>query len=205
MDQKNMIIAIALSVAIIFGFQFFYELPRQQEAQRLAEQQAESAESTVPTPQASGESASGGAAPAPGGASGEVTGQSREEILAADPRLEIRSDKLIGSIRLTGGRLDDLILLDYRQELDENSPPIRLLNPAGGGEGYFADIGWSSADTSLALPANDTLWQAEGGSLSPGNPVTLTWENGQGLTFERRFAVDAHGDGFYTAQFSRRA
>ncbi|MEJ1994769.1 MAG: membrane protein insertase YidC [Limibacillus sp.] len=190
MDQKNMIIAIALSVAIIFGFQFFYELPRQQEAQQLAQQRAASQESSVPTPQPGGETSPGGVAPAPGSEGAEVTGQSQEEILAADPRLEIRSDKLVGSIRLTGGRIDDLILSNYRQELDENSPPIRLLHPAGGGQGYFADIGWSSADSAITLPNNDTLWQAEGGPLTPDNPVTLTWDNGQGLTFERRYALD---------------
>ena len=190
MDQKNMIIAIALSVAIIFGFQFFYELPRQQEAQQLAQQRAASEESSVPTPQSGGETSSGGVAPAPGSEGAVVTGQTSEEILAADPRLEIRSDKLVGSIRLTGGRIDDLILSNYRQELDENSPPIRLLHPAGGGQGYFADIGWSSADSSIALPTNDTLWQTESGPLTPDNPVTLTWDNGQGLTFERRYALD---------------
>ena len=41
-DQRNLIIAIALSVAVIFGFQFFYEAPRQREAQqRQAAQQTE--------------------------------------------------------------------------------------------------------------------------------------------------------------------
>ena len=201
MDQKNMIIAIVLSVAIIFGFQFFYELPRQKEAQRLAEQQAaQTQSSSVPTPQSGGDaSAPGGAVSAPGvggdqqgGQQGgqQQTGRGLEDLLAADPRVAIESETLDGSIRLRGGRIDDLILKNYRETLDESSDRIRLLHPAGGGRGYFADVGWSSADNTVALPGNDTLWSASGGPLSPGNPVTLSWDNGQGLTFERVYSLD---------------
>ncbi len=191
MDQKNMIIAIVLSMAIIFGFQYFYEVPRQKEALESAEQLAASQESSAPQPGAQ-PTAGGEAAPAPGtaGETTAVTGQSLDELITADPRLEIKSKKVSGSIRLRGGRIDDLVLNEYHETLDESSPTIRLLHPAGGGKGYFADMGWSSADKNLNLPGQDTLWSAEGGALSPGNPVTLTWDNGQGLTFERVYSLD---------------
>ena len=51
-DQRNMIIAIALSIAILLGFQYLVEKPRHEE--RLAEQarqealQAEQAASNAP-------------------------------------------------------------------------------------------------------------------------------------------------------------
>jgi YidC/Oxa1 family membrane protein insertase len=197
MDQKNTIIAVILSVAIIFGFQFFYEIPRQKEAQERNQQLAATEQSTAPQPSAGGTAGStvgGQAAPAPGtaGESGAVSGQSLEELVAADPRVEIKSPRVTGSIRLRGGRIDDLVLNDYHETLDDSSPVIRLLHPAGGGKGYFADLGWSSADKNLALPGPDTLWSAEGGPLAPGNPVTLSWDNGAGVTFERVYSLDAN-------------
>ena len=189
MQQKNMIVAIVLSMAIIFGFQFFYELPRQQEAQRLAEQQAASQPEVVPAPRPStGE----GSAPAPVGGTeaAAVTAQSTQELLAAEPRVNIRSDKLSGSIRLRGALLDDLVLRQYQETLDPASDMIRLLHPSEGPQSYFADIGWSAASDSIALPGRDTLWQASAGPLTPENPITLTWDNGQGLTFERVYSLD---------------
>ena len=42
-DQRNLIVAIVFSVAIILGFQYFYELPRLRQAQEQ-QQAAQSGE-----------------------------------------------------------------------------------------------------------------------------------------------------------------
>ena len=47
-----------------------------------------------------------------------------------------------------------------------------------------------AAGTSPALPGPDAVWQASGNELAPGRPLTLTWDNGQGLTFRRTFSLD---------------
>src|SRR6185312_9896128 len=41
------------------------------------------------------------------------------------------------------------------------------------------------------LPDRDTVWQQEGsGTLTPTSPVTLKYDNGEGLTFRRTISID---------------
>ena len=45
--------------------------------------------------------------------------------------------------------------------------------------------------TARGLPIRDTVWQQEGsGDLTPSNPVTLKYDNGEGLTFRRTITID---------------
>ncbi|MGA7269225.1 MAG: membrane protein insertase YidC, partial [Aestuariivirga sp.] len=83
-DNKNFILAIVLSMAIIFGWQYFYAMPQ---ADRLAEQarQAEQATGQQPaTPTAPSSGAPAGLVPGTTGA-GVVP---RDEALASSPRVK---------------------------------------------------------------------------------------------------------------------
>jgi YidC/Oxa1 family membrane protein insertase len=114
---------------------------------------------------------------------------------AEAPRLTIDTPELTGSISLLGGRIDDLELKAYKQTLDENSGIVRLLAPVGQPNSYYALFGWGPAGTLNFddVPGANTEWMpAGGGTLSPGQPVTLRWDNGTGLTFTRQIAVDEH-------------
>ncbi|WP_282603644.1 membrane protein insertase YidC [Paracoccus sp. PARArs4] len=118
-------------------------------------------------------------------------------------RVAIDSPALEGSISLAGGRVDDLLLLRYREENDDSSPNVRLLSPSsataeagiesGASKPYYAVYGWTpgaGTDPSL-VPNPATVWTLEQGeTLSPGNPVTLAWDNGAGQVFRRTFALD---------------
>ncbi|MDO5620731.1 MAG: membrane protein insertase YidC [Paracoccus sp. (in: a-proteobacteria)] len=121
--------------------------------------------------------------------------------VADAPRVMIETPSLNGSISLAGGRLDDLLLTDYRATLAADSPYVRLLSPTAGNPAndvpatkpYYAVYGWMpAAGTDPALvPGPTTLWTLETGTtLSPGNPVTLVWDNGAGQIFRRTFEVD---------------
>src|SRR5262245_25996889 len=116
----------------------------------------------------------------------------RDAALAASPRVRIETPSLSGSISLRGARIDDLSLLKYRETVDPNSPPIVLLAPSGSPHPFYAEFGWSApSGASVKLPNSDTLWQQEGsGALSVGHPVTLVYDNGEGLQFRRTIAVD---------------
>jgi len=93
-----------------------------------------------------------------------------------------------GSILLKGARLDDLRLKKYRDTVDPNSPEIVLLAPKGTDYPYYASFGWVGGN---AMPDDTSEWrQTNGGTLSPGHPVTLTWDNGHGLVFTRVIAID---------------
>ncbi|MEQ9331684.1 membrane protein insertase YidC [Thalassobaculum sp.] len=192
-DQKNMILAIVLSVIILLGFQFLVEKPkieqqRVQQAQEQAQQQAAGG-STVPAP---GGTSSGTAPAVPGSAAAVATGETREAALAMSPRVMIDTPRIQGSIALKGARIDDVVLTDYRLTIVPKSPPIHLLDPTGLQHPYYAEFGWVAASgETVALPTPETVWTASADTLAPGKPVTLSWDNGQGLTFERVVAVDA--------------
>ena len=124
----------------------------------------------------------------PAGAPAPSVFVDRAQALAQSPRVRIDTPSLAGSLSLKGGRIDDLVLKNYRQTIARNSPPVELFRPAGAREAYFADLGWTGA---AAAPTADTVWTlASGTALAPGKPVVLTWDNGQGLSFSRNIAVD---------------
>jgi YidC/Oxa1 family membrane protein insertase len=182
-DNKNLILAILLSFLIVFGYQLIFgpiTPPTTQPTEQAGtEPPASGAPATAPAP---------AAAPAPGTAAAQPV-QSREAAITAGPRLKVRTKRLSGSIALKGAKFDDLALNDYREQVDPKSAKIELLSPAGTGNAYFAQFGWVPSGT-VAVPGADTVWQASADVLEPGKPVTLSWDNGQGLIFTQTVAVD---------------
>ena len=197
-NNRNMIIAIVLSVVVLFGWQFFVAGPQLEQAQRRAE--AETAAQLQPTADQGLATPAGtavpGAAPA-AAASGDATlpgtFATRDAALAASPRVAIDTPALSGSISLTGARIDDVRLKEYHETVDPNSPIITLLSPAGGPGGYYVEQGFATADGAQATPP-DATWAVEGDNqtLTQATPVTLRWDNGAGLVFRRTISVDDH-------------
>src|ERR1700722_5506793 len=179
MEQKNLVLAIALSIVILIGFQFFIEKPRLQRNQAEQAQQAEQNAATgAPAAGGSPSAVPGAATPSlPATATSVPTAESRDVALAKSPRVRINTLELHGSIALVGGRIDDLTLAQYHDTVDPKSPEIVLLSPPGTASPYFVDLGWAPADKSVAVPGEDTRWTAAGGELTASNPVTLTWDN----------------------------
>jgi YidC/Oxa1 family membrane protein insertase len=191
MDQRNLIIAIVLSLGILMTYELFIGGPHRQQLLEQSEQAATgestpAAETEIPTPP-SGETTPGAEVSTTGKA---PVGLSREAALAEEPRITIDSGTLSGSISLQGGRFDDLVLKHYRETIEPDSPMIKLLLPVGSAEPYYANFGWSAGPDGPPVPEGDSLWQADRDTLAPGSPVTLTWDNGQGLRFERQIALD---------------
>ncbi len=113
-----------------------------------------------------------------------------EVALKQDKRISIKNDKLNGSIRIKGARLDNLNLSKYKKTLDENSPDVELLSPAETISPYYAEFGWLSTDSSVKLPNSKTMWKVVGKELTPETPLTLEWNNGLGVKFVRRISLD---------------
>jgi YidC/Oxa1 family membrane protein insertase len=182
MEQKNLILAIGLSLVVLFGSQFLIT--------RLFPPPHPVVTTSTTATTTTGNTASPGMAVQP--ATPAVAAfKPRAEALAESPRVEIRSDSLLGSIALTGGRLDDLTLAKYRVTVQKDSPLVVLLNPLGAQDAYFADFGWlADSGSTLKLPDANTRWTSDGTALTPDHPVILTWDNGGGLLFARKFEVD---------------
>ena len=203
MEQKNLFLAIALSALIMIGFQWWSASQRPPEETLTAEQQkpAQTKPGTPSTPGTpatstatpgsapSAPAAPGMAVPVPGGA--DSTAQQVEVLrkaLAASPRLKIISPRLRGSISLVGARFDDLILNDYRETIEEGSKNISLLLPFGSANPYYADFGWVSADTKT--PDAATVWTVNNQTLAPRSPVSLSWQNTDGVKFIQDISLD---------------
>ena len=141
MEQRNLLLAIVLSVGILFGFQFLIEhfhLTKPSAPPTPAPGTTSSA-----TPGVRTQSAPGVAGPqAAPGAPQSSTGVTREAALAEQPRMRINTPRLHGSIALRGGRIDDLTLATYHETPDPRSPEVVLLEPSGTGDAYFAEFGW---------------------------------------------------------------
>jgi len=181
-NNKNFILAIVLSMAIIFGWQYFYAIPIAEQARQQTTTAAVQPNTTTTT-----------AAQVPGSPTA-VTPVTRDQALAGSQRLKIETPELQGSINLTGAQLDDLHLTGYRETIDPKSPTIVLLSPAGTPNAFFAEQGFVGATGTVArLPDSKTPWQAPADAvLSVGKPVTLTWDNGAGLIFTRQISIDDH-------------
>lgn len=180
MEQKNLILAIVISVGIMLGFHYFYEAPRverMKERQAAAQQEAQQTQGEAPKPIQEAEP--------------ESIMLARDEALARSPRLPIQSAKLKGSINLKGGKIDDLILSDYKETTKSDSPSIALLSPLLTDKPYYADWGWVSGNQDvIAIPTSDTLWTPSQEALVPNQPLILSWDNGQGLTFQKIVTLD---------------
>ena len=192
-DQKNTILAIVLSALVLIAWQYFVGLPQmeKQKQETQLKQQQQVQQPGQPAPQAQ-PGAPG--APALPGQPAVMPGQplTRDKIIAATARVQIETPRLAGSIALKGGRIDDLALTKYRETVDPKSPAIVLLSPSGAPNSFYAEFGWVAAAGSTAkVPGPDTVWTQRGtGSLGVGRPVTLTYDNGEGLEFRRTIAVD---------------
>ncbi len=187
-DQKNTILAIVLSALVLIVWQYFFGLP-QMEKQKQVTQQQQTQQQPTPAPGADSRPQAPGQVPS----ATQAPQLSREEALAKSPqRIRIDTPRLSGSIALTGGRIDDLSLVQYHETVDRNSPAIVLLSPSGSPHPFYAEFGWvPAAGAIVKVPGPDTVWRQQGaGGLGLGTPVILTWDNGEGLAFRRTVAVD---------------
>ena len=115
---------------------------------------------------------------------------SANEALDEDKRVDIANANIVGSIRLKGARFDDLLLSKYKETINPDSADVRLLTPAKTENPYYAEFGWLSNNPNIKLPNAQTNWKLVGSKLTPETPITLEWNNGQGLKFVRRISLD---------------
>ncbi|AVP87333.1 inner membrane protein translocase component YidC [Candidatus Phycorickettsia trachydisci] len=168
--NNNLILSIILSIAIIVGWQYFYETPRikalQQrkaniEKNNLLAQKAEKPETMVPI----------------------------EQSISTPTRVKIANGVINGSINLIGARIDDVLLTEYKDDLNDNHK-VRLLAPSNTQESYFIELGWHSSDLNAKLPNSKTLWNAHTDKLTPEQPLILSWTNEDGVIFQIEFKLD---------------
>ncbi len=198
-QTRNMILAIALSLLVVLGWQYFVAGPKLREAQERQRQlQEQQAANPQQTPGAQGAATQSGVQPgnpslaSPGQTLTPRIAASRDAAIQATARVAIETPSIIGSINLTGARIDDITLVKYHETPDPKSPRVVIFSPANAPGAYFAQFNWvAPPGTNVAVPDENTVWSAPAGAtLAPGKPVTLSWDNKQGLTFRRTISVD---------------
>ena len=173
-EQKNLYLAIGLSIAIIIFFQIL--IPSQPIDSRVDENDE------VLEPATS------------------IDGQNKEtieevkslnEVITSTKRVSFKNNSIKGSINLKGGIIDDLILSKYKTSLEPESDNIQLLLPDGTANPYYIETGWKEINGSkIDLPNLDTEWKSNNLNLTPSNPVSLIWTNKQDITFKINYSID---------------
>ena len=173
-EQKNLFLAIGISIAIIVFFQLLFPTTISEPIQN--------AENEVLAPATSIDDTKTNEI--------EII-KPKEDILAVNKRVNIQTPSLNGSINLQGAILDDLTLANYKVSLEDNSKKIDLLSPDGTANPYYIEFGWKELGGPKAqLPNLDTVWEADSSNLTPGNSVKLSWTSDDDNTFIINFSVD---------------
>ena len=178
MDNKNVFVAIALSMAVLLFWGAFFETPKQVE-KNLSQQSVkkEFKDSNNNLAPSINENL-------------EIKTVSRKESINKVDRIKIENKSIEGSISLKGGLIDDVSFKNYKQNLN-NDKNIVFLNPRETENGFFVETGWSSIKSKIKVPSINSVWNVKGNNVLRANqPVTLQWENGQGVTFKKIITID---------------
>ena len=113
------------------------------------------------------------------------------EVLAQDTRAHFENSAVSGSIRLKGARIDNLLLRKYKETLESDSPDVSLFSPSSTQNPYYMQFGWLNANgENIKTPDENTVWENKSGTLTPENPITLVWNNGEGVNFINKISLD---------------
>ena len=186
-ENKNALLAIVLSIIIIMLFEVLYsgserdndlESEITEDASSISETEITKSAENLPIPKIKKSSS--------GISLKESVPKNRKE----SARIKINSLKLKGSINLTGMRIDDLQLIEYKTDLDENSPDVTVLFPPNDTSGFFLQTGWVGETNDISLPDKNTQWVSDEDEISSNKSVRLTWDNGKKILFEQNIHLD---------------
>ena len=186
-ENKNALLAIVLSIIIIMLFEVLYsgserdndlESEITEDASSISETEITKSAENLPIPKIKKSSS--------GISLKESVPKNRKE----SARIKINSLKLKGSINLTGMRIDDLQLVEYKNDLDENSPDVTVLFPPNDTNGFFLQTGWVGETNDISLPDKNTQWLSDEDEISSNKSVRLTWDNGKKILFEQNIHLD---------------
>jgi YidC/Oxa1 family membrane protein insertase len=179
MDNKNVFIAIALSMSVLLFWGAFVETPKP--IDQKSKQNQNQVENNLNvnnniTPNINEPT--------------EIKTITREESINKFERVKIENKNIIGSISLKGGIIDDISFKNYKQNLNNNKN-IEFLNPKETKNGYFVETGWTSIGNGIKVPTINSIWTVKGNKiLSENKPIILEWNNGEGIVFKKIIEID---------------
>jgi len=174
MDFRNVLVAIVLSAIVLVGWGTFFEAPvvEQQTFENEITKNEETSSPTIDEIETKSE-------------------ETRNEVINKTKRVKIENDNIKGSISLQGAIIDDVIFKNYRQTLNSETN-VTFLNPKNSLKQHFIETGWvAGGNETVNLPLDSTIWKVKGNNtLTPNNPITLEWDNNEGLIFTKKIELD---------------
>ena len=179
MDLRNVIFAIALSFAVLFGWSVIFESPQIEEQKKIEADQNYKTNSK------------GSDAPSVNIENKGPAVVSRNDAIKSTKRINFENENVVGSITLKGALIDDITFKKYNETLGSDKK-VTYLNPEETSEGYFIETGWAASNIEgISLPNKDTVWRVKGNNkLSVRNPVIIEWKNNSGLIFRKKIELD---------------
>ena len=176
MDNKNVFVAIALSMSVLLFWGAFFETPRKSPDQQTNQKIEKKTDQGSITPTISQPLV--------------VTKLTREASISKSERVTIENNSIIGSINLKGALIDDISFKKHKQKVEDNKNII-FLNPSDTENGFYIETGWTSIGDKIKIPTKETIWTVKGNNiLSDTSPVILQWNNKEGVLFEKKIELD---------------
>ena len=177
MENKNIFIAIALSMSVLLFWSAFFPAPeptKRNITNQVKEKNNLTENNILPNINETTEPKS----------------TSREESIAKNERVKIENSNIKGTILLKGGIIDDVSFKSHKKDI-ENKENVIFLNPKNTKDGYFVETGWTSIGNKIDVPNFNSKWSmVSGNNLTPNNPIVLEWKNKNGIIFRKKIEID---------------
>ena len=187
MESRNLILAIILSVGVLFIWSFFFEAPEQE----ILNGEIESGDVSEVNSNELDMEAIDEIERSLGITENDNIGL--DEALIANKRVKIETNSIVGSINLKGLRIDDIVLKKYNETQEEFSEKIRVLRPIDTYDGYEVTFGWiKNQDANFETPNAESIWKVSNSNatLTSNNEVEFEWSNTTGQTFITTIGLD---------------
>ena len=182
MDNKNVFVAIALSMSVLLFWGAFFETPKKDNQNLKSNNQIQQKTEDSITPNTN-------QAPSINQINEEKK-LSREESINRSNRIKIENENIVGSISLEGGLIDDISFKNHKQKVD-GKKNIEFLNPSQSENGFYVESGWAGIGNNIKVPTKNSKWEVEGNrTLTNKSPVTIKWDNKEGIIFKKKIELD---------------
>ena len=180
MENKNVFIAIALSMSVLLFWGAFFETPQKNNQNKDLTNQSAANKDSKRLDEISPNI----------NQTIEIKSVSREKSISKVDRIKIENNNIIGSLSLRGAIIDDISFKNHKQNLKDKKNVI-FLNPQETLNGYFVETGWTSIGNKIKVPSSNSIWSITGNkTLTESQPITLQWKNGEGIIFKKIIKLD---------------
>lgn len=180
-STKNMVIAMVAFIAIMFGYNYFFESNNNTPPTTEQKQDNTDKKNTTENIETDSENESE-----------EDTAVSKEislkDALSKDSRVSIENKHIKGSIDLNGGIIDNITLNDYKETVEKNSDNVMLLTPKGTNSEFYYTINYKDK-TNNEIISDKTVWVPED-LQETAQSIKLKTQTQNGLIIERTITLD---------------